>query len=76
MGRHVQSIIGGQCMYVARDKDGSIFMYTTKPKKGGEMWRGAGWMQITDCVLPKSINPQWNDLEPIKVKLIRDNKED
>lgn len=62
-------------MYVARDKDGSVFVYNAKPEKGDEIWRGAGWMQITDHVLPKSVNPKWDDPEPIKVKLIRDNKE-
>ena len=63
-------------MYVARDKDGSVFVYSTKPKKGKEMWHGADWLKITDHVLPKSVNPKWDDPEPIKVKLIRDNKED
>lgn len=61
-------------MYVARDKDGSVFLYNAKPKKSEEIWCGAGWMQITDYVLPKSINPSWDDPEPIEVKLVRKNK--
>lgn len=61
-------------MYVARDKDGSVFLYASKPKKTDEIWCGASWLPISDCVLPKSIDPQWEDSEPIKVKLVRKNK--
>ena len=62
-------------MYVARDKDGSVFMYTSKPKKSEEIWCGASWLPITDYVLPKSVNPRWSDPEPIEVKLVRKNKQ-
>lgn len=61
-------------MYVARDKDGSIFVYDKRPKKNEKMWCGAEWLLIKDCTLPKSINPKWTDPEPIEVKLVRKNK--
>ena len=62
-------------MYVARDESGRIFLYETEPQKGRTVWFGGGnCMAINSRLLPKSINPKWDDPEPIEVKLVRKNK--
>ena len=61
-------------MYVARNKNGEVFMYRKKPTKHTTMWRGSERFLIKDEMLPKSINPKWEDSEPIEVKLVRKNK--
>lgn len=64
-------------MYVARDEDGEAFLYSDKPEKNEceGFWYSDGLItSIGDSELPKSIDPQWSDPEPIKVKLVRNNK--
>lgn len=65
-------------MYVARDEDGRVYLYRKKPKKDNsdKCWHSPGdfILRLEDKHLPKSINPNWSDLEPIKVKLVRNNK--
>lgn len=68
-------------MYIARDKNGALYVYTKVPVKREDL---GVWMAESRCnrstllpiniTLPKSINPQWNDPKPIKVKLVRNNK--
>ena len=69
-------------MYIARDSDGDLYFYIKKPLKREDLgvWISEGKDAYitkipTNVILPKSINPMWEDSEPIKVKLIRDNKE-
>lgn len=58
--------------WIARDRDGGLYLYLTKPNKGDEIWciddlnRMA---RITDAELPEGINPKWTDYEPIEVGL-------
>ena len=62
-------------MYVARDEDGSMFLYEHEPQRGRTVWfGGGGCTKIHPDSLPKSINPQWSDPAPIEVKLVRKNK--
>lgn len=72
-------------MYVARDEDGEVFIYKTKPNKRKDlgMWEEdidelddySPPVRISnESIFPKSINPKWEDLEPIEVKLVRKNK--
>jgi hypothetical protein len=68
-------------MYIARDKNGALYVYTKVPVKRKDL---GVWMADSRCnrsallpiniTLPKSINPQWSDLKPIEVKLVRKNK--
>ena len=61
--------------WVARDYDGSLYMYTAKPKKTSEFWQapGVGFMKLEDSLFPEV---QWYDEEPKEIKLsIRDNME-
>lgn len=65
-------------MYVARDEDGRLYLYRKKPRKDNlyKSWHSPGdfILRLEDKHLPKSINPNWSDPEPIKVKLVRKNK--
>ena len=56
--------------YIARDKDGVLFIYDEKPYKMWSIWEGsdACCYPIRDSDLPEGINPQWED-EPIEVEL-------
>ena len=61
--------------WVARDDDGSLYMYTAKPKKKSYFWHApkVGYVQLDDSLFPEV---QWSDEEPKGIKLsIRDNME-
>ena len=68
-------------MYIARDSNGDLYFYTQEPLKRKDLGM---WLADNRCsrstklpiniTLPKSINPQWSDLKPIEVKLVRKNK--
>ena len=55
--------------WVARDDDGSLYMYTAKPKKKSAFWHApkVGYVKLDDSLFPEV---QWSDGEPTKVKLI------
>ena len=57
--------------WVARDEDGSLYMYSAKPKKLIDYWHaaGVGYMKLDDSLFPEV---QWSDDEPTKVKLVID----
>lgn len=58
--------------WVARDSNGSLYIYTEKPKKFIETtWfaRRLYFMKISDLLFPEV---KWTDEEPTKVKLIID----
>ena len=57
--------------WVARDKDGSLYMYTDKPKKKSEFWHApkVGYVKLDDSLFPEV---KWSDEEPTKVKIIID----
>ena len=54
--------------WVARDYDGSLYMYTAKPKKTSDFWHagGVGYMKLDDSLYP---DVQWSDEEPKEIKL-------
>ena len=61
--------------WVARDEDGSLYMYTAKPKKRRYSWNAAGdcFMELDDSLFTEV---QWSDEEPKEIRLsIRDNME-
>ena len=63
-------------MYVARDENGIAYLYNNRPVKDNRLgfWVGCGGaLMLEGNPLPKSIDPKWEDDEPIKVKLVRDN---
>lgn len=55
--------------WIARDYDGSLYIYTEKPQKLLETWymRGLGLMKISDLLFPEV---KWSDEEPTKVKIV------
>ena len=55
--------------WVARDYNGSLYIYTEKPQKLLETWfvRGLGFMKISDLLFQEV---KWSDEEPTKVKLV------
>ena len=54
--------------WVARDYDGSLYMYTAKPKKTSDFWHagGVGFMILDDSLFT---DVQWSDEEPKEIKL-------
>ena len=61
--------------WVARDYDGSLYMYTAKPKKMRDNWYASkvGYVKLDDSLFPEV---QWSDEEPKKIELsIRNNME-
>ena len=61
--------------WVARDDDGSLYMYTAKPKKKSYFWHApkVGYVKLDDSLFPEV---QWSDGEPKEIRLsIRDNME-
>ena len=54
--------------WVARDYDGSLYMYTAKPKKTSDFWHapGVGYMKLDDSFFSEV---QWSDEEPKEIKL-------
>ena len=54
--------------WVARDYDGSLYMYTDKPKKLIDFWHaaGVGYMKLDDSLFPQV---QWSDKKPKEIKL-------
>lgn len=57
-------------MWIARDKDGELYLYLKKPSKGEEFWlisRGT----ITVIQLPSGLFPEvkWSDEEPRELVL-------
>ena len=60
--------------WVARDYDGSLYMYPDKPKKRSGKWYAPnGFMGLDDSLFPEV---QWSDGGPKEIELsIRDNME-
>lgn len=61
--------------WVARDYDGSLYMYPDKPKKMSDNWyaAGVGYMKLDDSLFTEV---QWSDEEPKEIRLsIRNNME-
>ena len=62
-------------VWVARDYDGSLYMYTAKPEKKSDFWHapGAGFMKLDDSLFSEL---QWSDEETKEIKLsMEDNME-
>ena len=61
--------------WMARDDDGSLYMYTAKPKKLSDYWHaaGVGYMKLDDSLFPEV---QWSDEEPKGIELSIHNKEE
>ena len=57
--------------YIARDKDGTAYVYTRRPHKRQSTWVSSmlSSFLINNTDLPEGINPQWEDDEPIEVEL-------
>ena len=54
--------------WVARDDDGSLYMYTAKPEKTSDFWNasGVGYIKLDDSFFSEV---QWSDEEPKEIKL-------
>lgn len=64
MDKENDTVIRG---WVARDEDGNLFMYSTKPERIGTMWMG----EFANFDLRNNLFPDltWDD-EPIEVEII------
>ena len=54
--------------WVARDYDGSLYMYTAKPQKMSNSWyaQEVGYVKLDDSLFHEV---QWSDEEPKEIKL-------
>lgn len=54
--------------WVARDKDGMLYLYTAKPQKMSDSWYAdkVGYVKLDDSLFPEV---QWSDEEPKEIKL-------
>ena len=57
--------------WVARDKDGGLYLYLSyrKPRKVTEQWHASDYIRLADEMFPEV---KWSDDEPTKVKLVID----
>ena len=61
--------------WVARDEDGSLFLYIVKPRKSQSKWMPDGSSDLIELIeLSRELFPEvkWEDEEPTKVKIIID----
>lgn len=58
----------GVTAWIARDRDGGVLLYYSKPVKLTEIPIWNGPIRIKE--LPEGIDPRWEDEEPIEVELI------
>lgn len=54
-------------LYVARDKNGSLYLYGNKPKKHSIIWTNLGFVERLDSNLFPEV--KWEDEEPTEVEL-------
>lgn len=54
-------------IWLARDKDETLWLYTYKPRKGDEKWEPTNTCIRMDGFLYPEV--KWSDEEPTKVKL-------
>lgn len=59
--------------WVARDYDGSLYMYSDKPQKMKDNWyaKNVGYMKLDNSLFPEV---QWSDEEPKGLKLLIKNE--
>ena len=55
--------------WIARDKDGTVYLYSNKPQKELEFWCCCSDNYFPITGVPEGANPQWDDDEPIEVEL-------
>lgn len=59
--------------WVARDYDGSLYMYSDKPQKMKDNWyaKNVGYMKLENSLFPEV---QWSDEEPKGLELLIKNE--
>lgn len=64
-------------MYIARDKDGDLLLFTERPVKAndGEFWQPTkhrfDWIRLDPSLFPEV---KWEDEEPTEVELVKKEK--
>lgn len=62
-------------MYVARDKDGGLYLYKDHPIKYSVSWQPSGtsndWIKLFPFLFPEV---KWEDEEPTEVELVKKKK--
>lgn len=62
-------------MYVARDKDGDLYLYKDHPLKCSESWQPSktsnDWIKLYPSLFPEV---KWEDEEPTEVELVKKEK--
>ena len=60
-------------MWIARDRDGSLWLHTNKPNKNMTQWaEGDDYFEISSELFPEV---KWEDEEPIELVLKQINEE-
>lgn len=59
-------------MYIARDKDGDLYLYKKQPVKYSESWQPSktsnDWIKLDSSLFPEVT---WEDEEPTEVELVK-----
>ncbi|SDB77168.1 hypothetical protein SAMN05192581_101835 [Bacteroides ovatus] len=59
-------------MYIARDKDGDLYLYKKQPVKYSESWQlsktSNDWIKLDSSLFPEVT---WEDEEPTEVELVK-----
>lgn len=63
-------------LWAARDKDGKLYLYNSKPSKDDTQWYpndlpNTGFICLADEYFPEV---KWSNVEPTKVKLVIDKQ--
>lgn len=55
-------------LYIARDKDESLYLYECKPEKHSTIWHSSGFVEQLDTYWFPEV--KWKDEEPTEVELV------
>ena len=62
-------------MYIARDKDGELSLFTERPVKVDDWWQPTknsfDWINLDSELIPEV---KWEDEEPTEVELVKKGK--
>lgn len=67
--------INKSCEYIARDRDGQLFVFMEKPHKGESFWKTDGYYYLLEMFSVLFQFVKWEDSTPTSIKEVLDNCE-
>lgn len=63
-------------MYLARDKDGDLYLFNERPRRGNDCWWAEAGIDGTYLKLDKALYPELSwDSQPLAVTLVAETEE-